>query len=257
MRQFERLTCLTTLIFFTFMYVPILVVGIYSFNVGRSAVTWEGFSLVWYQRLFEDQQTMSALLNSLIVTSISTVIATILGTLVAIGISRYDFCGKRLLSLLMQLPIFLPDIVLGIATLSLLVLVDFTLGIRSLVLAHVTFCSAFIALVVTARLANFPSYLELAAKDLGASSIQVFRYVTLPLILPGILSGALLSFAMSFDDFTISFFVSGVGSTTLPVRIFSMLHFGVSPAINALSTLLVTLSFSLVYFASRFQRKIL
>lgn len=254
MRKNNLLLTCSSVLLYLFLYTPIFVVIIYSFNEGKSTTVWEGFSIRWYYSLLGDFRIQEALLNSLKVSISATCIATILGTSLSLFLFRYDFWGKGFLKGILQLPVVLPDIVLGISTLSFLVLLKVTMGIFSMIFAHVTFCMAFVALIVSSRLANFDTKLEDAARDLGATSFQTFRYVTLPLITPGVVAGALLSYTLSFDDFTVSFFTSGVASTTLPLRIFSMLHFGVTPVVNAVSTLLIFASFILVFAASRLNK---
>ena len=249
---------------FAFFYLPILVLIVFSFNSGRYVSTWEGFSLRWYAKLFEDEAIGLALYNSLVVATVSTVIATILGTLVALGLERYEFRGKTSLDGTLYLPIIIPDIAMAVMLLLFfvqagqalgLIGLRFSLGLGTIILAHVAFNVSFVAVVVRARLADFDLALEEAAQDLYANHWQTFRHITLPLIFPGILGGALLAFTLSLDDFVITFFTSGPGSTTLPLRIYSMVKTGVTPEINALSTLMLAASMVLVLASLAIQRR--
>lgn len=249
---------------YIFFYAPILVLVIFSFNSGRFVSRWEGFSLDWYVRLFQNDAIALALRNSLIVAGASTIISTILGTLVAVGMERFDFRGKTALDSVLYLPIIIPDIAMAVMLLlffaqaaQVLGLVGwrFSLGLGTIILAHVAFNISFVAVTVRARLAGFDRSLEEAARDLYANEWATFRHVTLPLILPGILAGALLAFTLSLDDFVVTFFTSGPGSTTLPLRIYSMVKTGITPEINALSTLMLGASMLLVFVSLAIQRR--
>lgn len=239
---------------YAFLYLPIIVLIVFSFNRERINAVWTGFTLEWYARLLDDPSMFKAVINSLIVAASSTTIATLIGTLAGYGMMRHEFRGKSLFDALLHLPIVIPDIMMAIALLSFFVLVQVTLGLYSIILAHVTFNIAFVAVVVRARLADFDRTLEDAAMDLGATPAQTFRLITLPLIMPGVIAGALMAFTLSWDDFMIAFFTAGVGSTTLPLKVYSMIKFGVSPEINAISTLTLLFSMTLVLLAQRFQK---
>jgi len=225
---------------FVLLLVPLVLLVIRSFVV-RSPLTGESeWTLHWYFKLWENGALTAALLSSLWIGLWSSLISTVLGTLAALSLARSGgFPGKKLLDSILQIPLVLPEIVMGIALLIWFVFLSVTLGSLSVVLAHVTFSVSYVVLTVRARLEGFDTSLEDAARDLGASSWQVFRRVTFPLILPAMISGALMAFTLSFDDFLITFFVSGVGVDTLPLRVYSMIRFGVSPELNALSTLLL------------------
>ncbi len=227
-----------------FLYLPILLIMIYSFNQARYGLVWRGFTFDWYIQLFQNTITLQATINTLILAVISTLISTILGTLLGYGLHRYRFPGKRLFQGIMYLPVIIPDIVMAIALLLFYKFVRnytglFELGMGTMILAHVTFQISFVAIVVRSRLLALDITLEEAAHDLYASSWQTLRHVTFPLIAPGIIAGALLAFTLSIDDFVISFFTSGPTSTTLPILIYSSVRRGVTPEINALSTLIV------------------
>ncbi len=260
----ERLLGANLWLVYLFFYAPILVLVIFSFNRGRFVSQWEGFSLHWYAELFADEAIALALRNSLIVATVSTVFSTIVATLVALGLERYSFRGKGALDSVLYLPIIIPDIAMAVMLLLFFVQAGqvlgligwrFSLGLGSVILAHIAFSISFVTVVVRARLAGFDRSLEEAAHDLYADEWQTLRFVTLPLIMPGILAGALLAFTISLDDFVITFFTSGPGSTTLPLRIYSMVKTGITPEINALSTLMLGASMILVLVSLWLQRK--
>ena len=242
---------------YAFLYLPIAILIVFSFNKERINAIWTGFTFEWYAALTRDSGLIDAVLNSLAVASVSTVIATVLGTLAAFGMARYEFPGKKLFDAVLHMPVVIPDIMMAIGLLSFFVLIRATLGLYSIILAHVTFNIAFVAIVVRARLADCDANLEQAAMDLGATPLRTFRLVTLPLILPGVIAGALMAFTLSWDDFMIAFFTAGVGSTTLPLKVYSMIKFGVSPEVNAISTLTLLFSMTLVLIAQRLQNDVL
>jgi spermidine/putrescine transport system permease protein len=237
-----------------FLYAPILVLVLYSFNASRFGASWTGFTGEWYARLLESAETASAVWNTLVVSSASTLLATVLGTLLAIGLHEYRVRGRALVELLIYLPVIVPDIVIGVATLALYVTVGFPLGRTSIVLAHVAFQISFVALVVRGRLQDFPVAILDAARDLGASQWQTLRFVLLPLLRPGIVAGALLAFALSVDDFVITYFTAGAGASTMSIRIYSMIKRGVTPDVNALSTLLLAATVLLLLGAVKARR---
>jgi spermidine/putrescine transport system permease protein len=218
-------------------------------------VVWKGFTLDWYIKLFEDTKILEALKVSLIVALASTAISLVIGTLTAWAMYRYSFKGKRILEGVLYLPIIIPDIVMGISLTLFFVLIKFQLGMASIIIAHVAFNISFVMVVVRARLQGLDRTLEEAAMDLGADEVTTFFKVTLPLLSPGLVAAALLAFTLSFDDFVISFFTAGVGATPLPVQIYSMVKLGVSPVVNAISTLVLIISFIFVTLAEKFQRK--
>ncbi|MCB9157136.1 MAG: ABC transporter permease [Caldilineaceae bacterium] len=260
----ERLLQVNLWLVFIFFYAPIAVLIIFSFNSGRVVSQWEGFSLAWYAKLFSNRDIGLALYNSIVVAGVSTVISTVMGTLVALGMERFDFRGKLSMDSVLYLPIIIPDIAMAVMLLLFFVQagqllapigLGFSLGLGTIILAHVAFNISYVAVVVRARLADFDKSLEEAARDLYANEWNTFRHVTLPLIMPGILGGALLAFTISLDDFVVTFFTSGPGSTTLPLRIYSMVKTGITPEINALSTLMLLASMVLVLGSLALQRK--
>ena len=240
---------------FVFLYVPILILIVFSFNASRFVTAWAGFSFRWYGELFQDEAMMLALRNSLIVAVISTVLSTIFGTMVSLAMERHRFFGKVAFDALLYLPIIIPDIAMAVMLLLFFVMSKITLSLTTIIISHVAFNISFVAVVVRARLVGFDRSLEEAAQDLGANEIQTFRYVTLPLLMPAILGGALLAFTLSLDDFVITFFTAGVGSTTLPLRIYSMVKLGITPEINAVSSLMLLASMTLLMLSVILQRK--
>jgi spermidine/putrescine transport system permease protein len=240
---------------FAFLYLPIFILIIYSFNSNKVVGVWEGFSFRWYQELFHDRAIGSAFRNSMWVAIWSTLVSTILGTLAALVLERYRFRGRLVYDGVLYLPIIIPDIVMALSTLLFFVMVGVALSRYTIVIAHIAFNISFVAVIVRARLASMDDNLEEAAADLGANEWATFRRVTFPLLLPGIVAGALLAFTLSLDDFVITFFVSGPGSTTLPVRVYSMIKFGVTPEVNAISTLMLVGSTLLVIISLALQRR--
>lgn len=243
----SRLLAPAALALYAFLYAPIAVVVLFSFNAAAHGAGWEGFTLAWYRRLFANEAAWRAGWNTLLLALGSTAIATVLGTLLGYGLSRHRFPGQRAFNQLLQVPVFIPDIVLAVSLLLTFALLRerlwfFAPGLATMVLGHVTFQIPFVALVVRARLAGLDPALEEAARDLGANAAQTFWRVTLPLLAPGVLAGGMLAFTLSLDDFVVSFFTSGPGSTTLPILIYSSVKRGITPDINALSTLIVAAS---------------
>ena len=241
------LTRIITVLGFLILYVPLICMAIYSFLTQAGGVDQpREWTLEWYRSLASNTEVLDALNMSLIVGFWSTLFATCLGTCAALAITRTRFPGRKVFDVLTYIPLIMPEIVLGIALLIWFVLLQVTLGAVSIILAHVTFCMSYVIITVKARLHGFDESLEEAARDLGATPWKTFWKVTFPLISPGILSGALMAFTLSFDDFLITFFTAGVGSDTLPLKIYSMIKFGVSPEINALSTLIMLATLILV-----------
>ena len=240
---------------YLFLHLPILVLVAFSFNASKFSVEWTGFSLEWYRRLLERDDILHGLRASLIVGVAATVISTLLGTFIALALARHKFKGRRVLEALLYVPIVTPEIVTGISLLILYVLIGFPLGIATITIAHVAFCISFVVVVVLARIEGMDESLEEASMMLGADEITTFWKVTVPQLWPGILSGALLAFTMSFDDFVITSFVAGPGSSTLPLVVYSMVRRNIEPSINAISTLILVGTTVLIYFADRFGRE--
>lgn len=223
---------------FVFLYIPIFSVILFSFNTSKMNIVFEGFTLQWYGSFYLNRTLMESLYNTLIIAAASTVVSTVIGTVGAVGLSKYEFHGKKLVDILLYVPIVIPEIVLGVAMLCVFSLMNMPLGLFAMTLGHVTFCIPFVVISVRARLAGYDKNLEEAAMDLGADRFKTFMGITLPLIMPGVISGATLSLSLSLDDVVISFFCSGPGSMTLPLKILEMVKHGVSPDVNALSTII-------------------
>ena len=235
---------------YMFLYIPIIVLIVFSFNESKLNAVWTGFTIKWYESLMHNTGILEAVKNSIIVATISTIVATIIGTLAAVGLYRYKFKGRNAIDSILNIPLIIPEIVMGISLLAFFTIVDMPLGMLSLIIAHVTFSIAYVVSVVKTRLDGFDKSVEEAALDLGATPLQTFFNVTLPIIMPGVIGGALLAFTLSLDDVIISFFVAGAGSTTLPLKVFSMVKFGVTPEINALSTIIIVFTFVVVGLSS-------
>ena len=247
----SRLPLLITVFVLIFFYLPILVLVINSFNASRFGSTWEGFSLRWYQRLWHEREIWLALENSLIIGVSATVLSVVLGTTAAFALHRYQSRLQRIHYTLIYTPLVVPEILMGISLLLFFSAIGLELGLFTIFLAHVTFCISFVALVVLGRLQDFDFSIVEAAQDLGANWWAACWKVLLPLLAPGIVAGGLLAFTLSIDDFVISFFVAGPGSTTLPIRIYSMIKHGSPPLINALSSILLLLTFLSVWLSQR------
>lgn len=240
---------------FVFLYLPILVLIVYSFNSGTHLGQWEGFSLRWYQSVFESHQLMASLEVTIWVSFFSMILSTILGTMAGLALERFKFPGKLTFDGIMYLPVIIPDIVMALSLLLFFGSMGVMLSRYTILIGHVAFNTAFVAVIVRARLAVMNPKLEEAAADLYATPWKSFRYVTLPLLQPGILAGALMAFTMSFDEFVITSFTSGVGDTTLSVRIWSMLRFGLKPEVNAIAVLILSASSILVVMSLVMQGK--
>lgn len=254
-RLIQALFSSYAILFYLFLYAPIALLVFFSFNVSRFPTHWTGFTFDWYIKLFGNALIGRALRNSLIVSISSTLISTIIGTMVSIALERFRFRMKMPIDAVLFLPIIIPDIAMAIMLLVFFVLLNAQLGLTTIIIAHVAFNISFVAVIVRARMAAIdPSLIE-AARDLYASEWQAFWRVIFPLLIPGILGGALFAFTLSLDDYVITFFVSGPGSTTLPIRIYSMVKRGITPETNALSSLMLLVSLLLVPLSLWLQRK--
>ena len=239
---------------YAFLYVPLLIVVVYSFNDSRLNAEWVGFTFDWYRTLASDDQMLKAAGNSLMIGIVASFVSTVLGTMAGLAMHRYRL---RLLPILIVAPIAIPEILMGVSLLIFFVLLNFTLGLVSVALAHIAFCIGFVAIVVRARLAGMDETLTEAARDCGATPASAFRYVTLPLIMPGVIAGALMAFTLSIDDFVITFFTAGAGTVTLPLAIYSMIKIAVTPEVNAVSTLLMLLTLLLIVVAAKLSPSLL
>lgn len=252
----DRLLTVNGWLVFLFLYVPILIVIVFSFSDHPNVGIWGGFTLDWYDRMLGNQQLLRALRNSVIVAVISTAISTVLGTAAAIALERYRrWLGKRPFDALIYLPVIIPDVTMAVMLLIWFAQLEFRLGLTTITLAHIAFNISFVAIVVRARLANMDGALEEAASDLYAGRWKTFRLVTLPLIWPGVIGGGLLALTLSLDDVVITSLVQGPGATTLPVYVFGLIRRSVTPEINAVSTVMLVASMLLVFVSLAFQRR--
>lgn len=229
------------------MYLPIAFVILYSFNDSKLAVSWKGYSLRWYVALFQNEGMLDALKNSLILGVASCFLAALIGTLGAVGLSRVHLRSKGILEYVALLPLMIPEIILGMVLLAFFSLLRLPMGMLTLLIAHTVFCVPYILMEVKARLAGMDKSLEEAALDLGATPARTFFDITLPLIMPAVVSGALLAFAMSMDDVVISVFVNGPRTNTLPIKVYTQLKTGVTPEINALCTLMLAVTLLVLF----------
>jgi spermidine/putrescine transport system permease protein len=264
-RAVERVLAGNAWIVFAFLYLPILVLVVYSFNDSRRVGVWGGFSVRWYGEMFANPRVMDALWTSVVVALLSTAVSCVLGTAAALSLERFRYRGQRAYDGLLYLPVIIPDVTMAVMMLlffvqvfdllTLSVGVSPRFGIGTISLSHIAFNISFVALVVRARLAGLDGSLEEAAADLYASRWQAFRRITLPLIMPGVAGGALLALTISLDDVVVTSFVSGPGSTTLPVYVFGLVRRGVTPLINAVSTVMILASMLLVLASLLVQRR--
>ena len=263
-RMVDRVLALNAWVLYVFFYAPILVLILFSFNDNNNVAIWTEASFRWYGEMFQNDNVTSSLRNSLVVAFFSTIVSTVIGTLLAISLERYRFRGRGALDGLAYLPIIIPDVTMAVMLLIFFFqafgIIDNLFGVRlntgllTITLAHIAFSISFVAVVVRARLAQLDDSLEEAAADLYAGRWQTFRKVTLPLIAPGVAGGALLALTLSLDDVVVTSFVSGSGSTTLPVYVFGLVRRGVTPLINAVSTVMLVASMVLVGISLGFQR---
>jgi spermidine/putrescine transport system permease protein len=240
---------------YAFLYIPLVIVVVYSFNDSRLNTEWVGFTLFWYEALFNDKEMLTAARNSLIIAVSASICATVLGTMAGLAIHRYKL---KVLPILVLTPVAMPEILLGVSLLLFfLQVLNLTLGMVSIIIAHTTFCIGFVAIIVRSRLQGMDWSIFEAARDLGASPWQSFRLVTLPLIMPAVVAGALMSFTLSIDDFVITFFTKGVGEPILPIQIYTMIKVAITPEINAISTLMMLLTLVMIIIATKLDSSVL
>ena len=240
---------------YAYLYIPIIILVTNSFNEDRYGLSWKGFSWNWYERLFNNDTLIQAAFHSVTIAFFAATLATIVGGLTAIALYRYRFRGKQAVSGMLFIVMMSPDIVMAVSLLALFIVVGISLGCWSLLLAHVTFCLPYVTVTIFSRLNGFDARMLEAAKDLGASEVTILRKIILPLALPAVVSGWLLSFTISLDDVVVSSFVSGVSYEILPLRIFSLVKTGVTPEVNALATIMIVLSLGLVILSQLITRK--
>ncbi len=225
---------------FVFLYAPILSLIVYSFNESKLVTVWAGFSFKWYGELFKDAGIMNAAWVSIRIAFFTATASVVLGTAAAMIMTRFrPFRGKTLFGALITAPLVMPDVIIGLSILLLFVSMGMARGMTTIWIAHVTFCMAFVTVVISSRLGELDKSIEEAAMDLGANRVKVFFLITLPIIMPALISGWLLAFTLSIDDLVVASFVSGPASTTLPMKVFSSVRLGLSPKINALATLMI------------------
>lgn len=240
---------------YAFLYIPLVIVVVYSFNDSKLNAEWVGFTLSWYKKLFSNQEMLTAARNSLIIAVSASFLATVLGTMAGLAIHRYKL---KVLPILVFVPVAMPEILLGVSLLLFfLQVLNLTLGMFSIIIAHTIFCIGFVAIIVRSRLQGMDESIFEAARDLGASPWQTFRLVTLPLIMPAVIAGALMSFTLSIDDFVITFFTKGVGEPILPIQIYTMIKVAVTPEVNAISTLLMLLTLVMIIIAAKLDSGVL
>lgn len=240
---------------FFFLYFPILSLIAFSFNDSKRNITWQGFTLRYYEKAYANAQLHDAFLNSLIVAGISTAVSTILGAMLGLALYRFRFPVQGPYEGMVHLPIVIPEICLAVAMVAFFSTVEWPLGLATITVSHIAFSIPFVAVVIRARMAGFDRSLEEASYDLGANQWQTFWNVTFPYMKPGLVAGALLAFTLSLDDFVITFFTSGPGSTTFPIKIYSMVRFSVTPEVNAASTVLIVLTLALTLVALIIQSR--
>lgn len=235
---------------YAFLYIPLVVVVLFSFNDSKLNAEWVGFTLDWYRKLFANAEMLHAAFNSLLIAVVASACATLLGTMAGIAMHRYQ---SRVLPFMTITPVAMPEILLGVSLLIFFISVfgEESLSLATVMIAHTTFCIGFVAIIVRARLAGMDESIFEAARDLGATPWQTFRLVTLPLIMPGVIAGALMSFTLSIDDFVITFFTAGAGVPTLPLTIYTMIKIAVTPEVNAVSTLLMLLTLTMIVLAGK------
>ncbi len=240
---------IVTILVLMFFYLPIIVLVVNSFNSSRFGSVWGGFSFKWYEKLFSDRNIWQSVKNTLIVAGVSTSVSMVLGTLSGYVLFRYKTGIQKAHNVLITIPLIIPDILMGMSLLLFFIALKIKLSLFTVVLGHITFCLSYVTVTVLARLQDFDFNIVEAAQDLGASAGDILKKIYLPLLAPGLISGGMLALTLSLDDFIITFFTAGPGSSTLPLQIYSMIKFGTPPVINALSTLflLITFLIALIY----------
>ena len=240
---------------FIFLFLPIIILVLYSFHTSKMNIIFEGFTFEWYKTMLTNTDLLEAFANTLIIAITSTIASTIIGTIGAVGLYKYNFPFKGLINKLIYIPIVIPEIVLGISLLSIYTLMKLELGMPTLILSHIAFSIPFVIVSVRSNLSPLITTYEEAAQDLGANPLNTFFKVTLPAIMPGVISGARLSFTLSLDDVVISYFTAGPGSNTLPLKIYSMIKTGITPDVNALSTIMLLVTTAIITVSAIYQSR--
>lgn len=251
----RRLRMLYATLVFVFLYLPLGVMVVYSFNASRFSMAWKGFSVDWYVKLFSNAALMQAALNSLLIAALAATCSSILGTLIAMALQRWRFPSRKVIHTSLFVMMMSPDIVIGISLLVLFMALSLPLGFWTLLMAHVTLCVPFVSITVYARLLGFDPHVVEAARDLGAGEYEVFRHVVLPMVFPAVLAGWFLSFTLSIDDVIISFFTTGPTFEVLPLRIYSMVRLGLKPEVNALCAIMILITVAAVFVSQRFLKE--
>jgi spermidine/putrescine transport system permease protein len=240
---------------FAFLYIPILLLVVFSFNDSRLNLQWAGFTTKWYGLLFENRVLLHAFQNSIIVAAVTTLLSVFIGTTAAWLLHRYQFPARRTLGLLILIPMVMPEVLMGVSLLVLFVAAGIPLGYTTLIIAHTTFCFPFVLVAVQARLQGIDPALEEAALDLGATPFKAFWLVIVPYLMPAIVAGGLMAFTLSFDEYIVTVFTSGPDSQTLPLKVYGMVRVGLNPQLNALSTLFIAATVLLVLGSQLLSRK--
>ena len=230
-----------SILVYSYIYIPVVILIVFSFNNEKANTHWVGFTTEWYIKLFHDTELLGIFGNTLIVAIISTILSVVIGTIGAVGLARFKFKGKSIINNALYVPIVIPEIVLAVALLSMFSVISFPLGILTLILGHTTLTVPFVIITIKSRLSGFDQSVEEASMDLGADRRTTFLKVTLPMIMPGVISGGFLAFTLSLDDLIISNFIAGTKTMTFPVKVYSMVKSGVSPEVNALTTIIIGL----------------
>lgn len=255
MRRGSASLSLVSILAMLFLYGPIFVLVLYSFNSAHLSMAWRGTTLKWYAALWHDEALLAATANSLLIAVSSTIGATLLGGLMALGMERMPLRRQQLIEGGLVLPLVIPEVMMGVALMLLFVMLKMPLGLTTVILGHIAFNIPLVTVMIRARLRKLDPALREAAADLGADSWQVFRHVTLPLLRPAVWGAVLVAFTVSLDDFLVTFFTAGPGATTLPLKVYSMIKSGVTPEINALSALLLVISMACVALSLHLQRR--
>ena len=254
-KKHKLLKNLFILLVFAFLYLPIFILIIYSFNSSEMNIVFKSFTTIWYKILFTNKDLLEAFFNTMIIAITCTVISTIIGTISAFGLYKYNFKGENIIQKLIYIPIVIPEIVLGISLLSVYTLMKLELGMFTLILSHIAFSIPFVIVSVKSSLSSELDQIEEAASDLGASPFKTFFLITLPNIMPAVISGATLALTLSLDDVVISYFTAGPGSNTLPLKIYSMIKTGITPDVNALSSLMLLFTIIILTISALYQSR--
>jgi spermidine/putrescine transport system permease protein len=254
--EFKPVSVLYAVLVYVFLYLPIAIVIAFSFNTSERNITFEGFTLEWYVRMFENEELMHTFCNTIIVALVSTALAVAIGTLCAVGLRRFEFKLKNTISSALYIPIVIPELVFAIAILIFFSAIHVEMSMFTLIVSHTTFSMPFVVITVRSRLAGFDNSVEEAARDLGANELHTFFRVTLPMVMPGVVSGAMLALTLSLDDVVVSFFTAGADSQTLPLEILGMVKQGISPDVNALSTLMILGVIAMLFLSTWIQNRL-